>query len=195
MNYIFYLPFNFLRQSFRIIKRKAYEFLPIFSNKVSVHPSTAIGFHAKVQNIGGGSIEIGKNCSILDYVMVLTYGGNIKIGNNVSIHHYSMIYGTGGLKIGNDVRIAAHVVITPAGHVFDKKDIPIRLQGATLKGIVVGDDVWIGSNATILDGVVIGKGCVIGAGSVVTKSLPDYSVAAGVPARVIYKRGEKPSNI
>jgi acetyltransferase-like isoleucine patch superfamily enzyme len=103
-----------------------------------------------------------------------------------------MIYGTGGLKIGNDVRIATHVVITPAGHVFDKKDIPIRLQGVEMKGIVIEDDVWIGANATILDGVIIGRGCVIGAGSVVTKSLPEYSVAVGVPARVIYKRGERP---
>ncbi len=191
MNYILYLPYNFLRQGFRIIRRKLIEFLFIFKKQISVHPSTQIGFHAKVQTIGGGSIKIGKNCSILDYAMILTYGGKIEIGNNVSIHHYSIIYGTGGLKIGNDVRIAAHVVITPVNHIFARKDIPIRLQGVDLKGIVIEDDVWIGTNVTILDGVTIGKGCVIGAGSVVTKSLPEYSVAVGIPARVIYKRGEK----
>jgi acetyltransferase-like isoleucine patch superfamily enzyme len=67
-------------------------------------------------------------------------------------------------------------------------DRPIRDQGVTNKGIVIDDDVWVGSNVTFLDGVHVGTGCVIGAGAVVTKDLPPYSVAAGVPARVIDNR-------
>lgn len=55
------------------------------------------------------------------------------------------------------------------------------------KGVVIGDDCWIGGNATIMPGVTIGKGCTIGAGSVVTKDIPDFSVAVGAPAKVVKK--------
>ncbi|MCK7515996.1 MAG: acyltransferase [Desulfobacterales bacterium] len=79
----------------------------------------------------------------------------------IPIQYYT---GDGGLTIGNNVRIAAHTVIIPANHVFDDVNIPIRKQGLSKKGIVIEDDVWIGSGVKILDGVVIGKGCVIGAG-------------------------------
>ena len=65
--------------------------------------------------------------------------------------------------------------------------IPIRLQGTSHKGIIVGDNCWIGAKATILDGVRIGNGCVIAAGSVVTKSFPDNVIIAGNPAKIIKK--------
>jgi len=75
-------------------------------------------------------------------------------------------------------------------HNFRDSTRLIREQGVTYKGIVIEDDVWIGSKATIVDGVTIGQGAVIGAGSVVTKSIPAYAIAVGVPARVIGTRGE-----
>jgi acetyltransferase-like isoleucine patch superfamily enzyme len=162
----------------------------IVNDRVRVHHSTRTGFHTRIQSIGGGKIKIGRHCNILDYASLITYGGNIEIGDNVSIHHNCMLNGTGGIKIGNDVRIAAHVVMLSADHVFKDRNVPIRLQEIELKEITVGDDVWIGANATILGGIDIGKGCVIGAGSVVTRSIPEYSVAVGVPARIICKRGE-----
>lgn len=143
-----------------------------------------------IKIISGGSIKMGKNCFVHDYAMILTYGGNIEIGDNCSFNPFTIVYGHGGLKIGNGVRIAAHCVIIPSNHNFDRLDIPIFRQGHTKKGIVIEDDVWIGTNCTILDGVTIGKGSVIGAGTLVNKSLPEYSVAVGVPARVLYKRNE-----
>lgn len=85
--------------------------------------------------------------------------------------------------------IAAHTVIIPANHNFDRMDLPISRQGLTTKGINIGNDVWIGANVVILDGVEIGDGCVIGASSVVTKSIPNNSVAVGNPAKVIKSRG------
>jgi len=99
-----------------------------------------------------------------------------------------MIYGNGGLKIGNNVRIATHTIIIPADHSFEDLSIPIMLQAEKRKGIIIDDDVWIGASVKILDGVKIGRGCVIGAGSVVNHSIPDYSVAVGVPAKVIKSR-------
>ena len=74
-------------------------------------------------------------------------------------------------------------------HNFSRTDIPMNQQGnSPARPIVIGDDVWIGANVIILPGVSIGKGCVIGAGSVVTKSVPEYSVVAGNPAKIIKNR-------
>jgi acetyltransferase-like isoleucine patch superfamily enzyme len=100
-----------------------------------------------------------------------------------------MLNGQGGLEIGNDCLIASHVVFIPENHVFDRRDVAIREQGGTRKGIRIGDDVWLATGAVVLDGVSIGRGAVIGAGSVVTKDIPDYAIAVGVPARVIGQRG------
>tara|TARA_R100000935_G_scaffold20725_1_gene39017 strand:- start:2860 stop:3249 length:390 start_codon:yes stop_codon:yes gene_type:complete len=116
-------------------------------------------------------------------------GGSIELGDDCSLNPYSILYGQGGLKIGNGVRIAAHTVIVPSNHGFDDLTQPIFKQKSTGQGVVIEDDVWIGANCTILDGVRIAKGCVIGAGSVVSKSTEPFGIYAGVPARFIKKRG------
>ena len=135
--------------------------------------------------VNGGSLTIGDSTYILYNAMIMTYGGNIEIGSHCSINPFSVIYGGGGLTIGNFVRIAPHVAIFPSNHIYDDPDTPIYLQGIKAEGIVIKDDVWIGAGAKILDGVTIGYGSVVAAGSVVTKDIPEYAVAAGVPARVI----------
>jgi acetyltransferase-like isoleucine patch superfamily enzyme len=86
------------------------------------------------------------------------------------------------------VRIATHVVIIPANHVFTNPDLPICRQGLTCKGVTIEDDVWIGCNVTVLDGAHIGRGSVIAAGSVVRGRVEPWSVMGGVPARVIKMR-------
>lgn len=115
--------------------------------------------------------------------------GYIKIGRDCSIQYGCLLYGVGGLEIGDNTRIAAHTVITPMNHIFSDPNVPIWRQGETAVGIKIGNDVWIGSDVKILDGVEIGDGSVIGAGSIVTKSIPPYSVALGVPAKVVKRRG------
>jgi len=94
----------------------------------------------------------------------------------------------GGITLGNNVIVGNFVSFHSENHNFSDKGIPIRLQGVNHKGIVVGDNCWIGAKATILDGVHIGSGCVIAAGAVVTKSFPDNVVIGGVPARIIKNR-------
>ena len=84
--------------------------------------------------------------------------------------------------------IASGVAIVPSQHTFLSRENPIRYQPSSAVGITIGSGVWIGVKATVLDGVAIGEGCVIGAGSVVTKNIPPYTVAVGVPARVIRER-------
>ena len=136
----------------------------------------------------GGWIKIGEKCEFYKGSVLLTYGGHILIGNECSFNQYVVIYGHGGLRIGNKVRIANHVTIVPANHRFDDLSVSIMEQGEKRKGIIIEDDVWIGSGARILDGVIIRKGSVIAAGSVVNRSTTPYSVWGGIPARFLKQR-------
>lgn len=108
------------------------------------------------------------------------------IGSNVSINRNTVIRGK--VHIGKDCSIAPNCMIVGANHCFDKIDVNIKQQGGSYKGIVIQPNVWIGANTVVLDGVTIGTGSVIGAGSVVTKSIPPYSIAVGNPCRVIKTR-------
>jgi len=139
----------------------------------------------------GGSIAIGRKCEFLAGSIVETYGGDVRIGNNVSLNYYSVLYGHGGLTIGDDVRIAAHVVVIPANHGTADAEL-IRRQPLTALGVTIGNDVWIGAGVRILDGVRIPPGCVIAAGAVVTPSLEmePRGIYGGVPAQKISERSK-----
>ncbi len=98
------------------------------------------------------------------------------------------ITGPGDVKIGKRCLIAANTGIFANNHNFADPTKYIAEQGITCKGIVIEDDCWLGHGVTVLDGVTIGKGSVIGAGAVVTKDIPPYSVAVGIPAKVVKSR-------
>lgn len=134
----------------------------------------------------------------------------IKLGNEVYIEQFVTIQGTGNLeiddyatigervtigcskyvKIGKFTQIASDCSIRDTNHKFDDLGKPIAQQGIEAKDVIIGEDCWIGSGVSILCGVKIGDGSVIGAGSVVTKDIPKNSVAVGIPAKVIKKRGK-----
>ena len=110
-----------------------------------------------------------------------TIARRVSIGDFSGIGAHSQIQG--GVIIGNHVMMGPEVYIYTKNHSFQRTDITMDMQGfSEEKPVIIMDDVWIGSRVTILPGVVIGEGCVIGAASVVTKSLPPYSVAVGNPA-------------
>lgn len=113
----------------------------------------------------------------------------VSIGRNVTINEGVFIDGAGGVEIGDDCRIAHGSSFVSEDHVFDDPDMPIRLQGRRTAPIVLENDVWIGCGVRVMRGVRIGRGAVVGAGSVVTGDIPPCSVAVGVPARVIKRRG------
>jgi acetyltransferase-like isoleucine patch superfamily enzyme len=134
-------------------------------------------------------ITIGKNCVVLHNTRISSgYEGYVKIGDGSNINSYCLLAGNCGLVIGDNVLIAGHVSLNAVCHVFKNKDKLIKDQGLTGKGIVVEDDVWLGAGVRILDGVKISRGAVIGAGAVVTKDVPSYAIAIGVPAKVIKYR-------
>lgn len=141
-----------------------------------------------LSDTGISKIEIGDRTLICSFAMLRTYGGSIKIGHSSFINSFTILYGHGNLTIGNGCLIGPQVCIVPVNYGFQDRDISLRLQAPSLKGISIEDDVWIGAGATILDGCNIGKGAIIGAGAVVTKSVDPYSIVAGVPAKLISMR-------
>jgi acetyltransferase-like isoleucine patch superfamily enzyme len=136
----------------------------------------------------GSYIKIGGNSYLSSHCILNTFDGWITMGSHCTVNSYAILYGQGGLQIGNDVRIAPQVMIMPTNHIYEDPHVPIWRQGLRAKGIKIEDDVWLGAGAIVLDGVTIGKGSVIGAGAVVAKDIPPYSIAVGVPAIVIKKR-------
>ncbi len=113
---------------------------------------------------------------------------NISLGDNVVIRPSSMLFADefAEIIIEDNVMMGAGVHFYVNNHKFDRTDIPLIKQGYyPSEGIVVKEGAWIGANSILLPGVTIGKNSVVGAGSVVTKSIPDYCVAVGSPAKVI----------
>ncbi|PSB12992.1 transferase [filamentous cyanobacterium CCP1] len=141
----------------------------------------AQGDNNRLQLRQGVALERGVDIGAMDHT-------SIEIGDRTYVGSYTCIMGTGDIKIGQDCLIAPHSGIFANHHRFDDPTRPIREQGLTRKGILIEDDCWLGHKVTVLDGVTIGRGSVIGAGAVVTKDIPPYSVAIGVPAKVVSGR-------
>ncbi len=117
------------------------------------------------------------------------YGKHIDLGKNVFMNYNCTIIDVAKVKIGDNCQFAPNVSIYTAGHPIYPST---RNSGFEYgKEVVIGDNVWIGGNSVICPGVSIGNNVVIGAGSVVTKDIPDWSIAAGNPCKVIRKINEK----
>jgi len=136
-----------------------------------------------------GKINIGRSVTVQRGAILDAQRGHINIGHDVSVNHYTIVLGTGGVDIGNYVRIAAQVMIVSFDHNFSRRDIPITKQSITKKPIVIEDDVWIGAGAKILGGSHVSKGCVVGANAVVKGKTVPYGVYVGNPARLVKIRG------
>ncbi len=136
----------------------------------------------------GDNFKIGAFSRIIASTSFNNIGEHIHIGNNVGIGEYAYLGGGGGLTIGNDCIVGQYFSCHPENHNYEHRNELIRLQGVSRKGIVVGNNCWIGAKVTILDGVRIGNNCIIAAGAVVTKSMPANSIIGGVPAKVLKSR-------
>lgn len=136
-------------------------------------------------------IEIGDNTIVMNGAVLHVYNfrslphAGIKIGRDSLVGEYSVIRGQGGVTIGDRVYTSPFTQILAVNHVFQDPDKPFVEQGITAEGIIIEDDVWIGSGAIITDNVRIGKGSVVAAGAVVTHDVPPHTVVAGIPARVV----------
>lgn len=147
-----------------------------------------------IKTMDSNRVILGNYVTLGPFVSLATCdgeGGDIEIGDSTSLGSYTQVNGPGFVRIGRDCLIASYCTFNAGNHIFSDRSRPIYMQGMTHKGITVEDDCWLGNGVRVLDGVTIGRGSVIGAGAVVTKSIPPYSIAVGVPARVIGQRGHE----
>jgi len=137
----------------------------------------------------GTNVTVGKGAIIVCTGVIANKGVGLEIGDYSAIGAQSFIGAQGGIRIGSDVIMGPGVKIFSENHNYDRREVPMRIQGEFRKKVVIEDDCWIGSGVTILGGVIVGTGTVIAAGAVVTKSIPPFSIVAGVPAKVLKNRG------
>ncbi len=165
-----------------------------FGHKIKVGSGFNLMEHAILNALSYDGVEIGNNFTLGKYAIIectgvlRDVGNSLKIGDNVGINHYCFIGVRGSITIGDNVIFGPRVNVFSENHNFENLDIPIKNQGVAKEDTVIGNDVWIGANVSIMPGVKVGNGCVIAAGSVVTKDIPDFSVVAGIPAKIIKNR-------
>ncbi len=165
-----------------------------FGHKIKVGSGFNLMEYATLNALSYDGVEIGNNFTLGKYAVIectgvlRNVGNSLKIGNNVGINHYCFIGVRGNIIIGNNVIFGPRVNVFSENHIFDRLDTPIKNQGVKKENTIIGNNVWIGANASIMAGVKVGNGCVIAAGSVVTKDIPDFSVVGGVPAKIIKNR-------
>ena len=122
---------------------------------------------------------------LIEQPFMCDYGYNIELGKNFYSNHNLIILDCAKVTFGDNVFIAPNCGFYTAGHPLDYKTRNKGLEYA--KPIKIGNNVWIGGNVVVLGGVTIGNNVVIGAGSVITKDIPDNSLAYGVPAKIMKK--------
>lgn len=146
-----------------------------------IHPSTR-----------GSRIIIGAHTQIYDFVCIRAVGGSgdIRMGEHCYINPSCVLYSGNGITMGDYVLLAPGVMLMPTNHAYPRRDIPIRHQGfrPSKGGITIEDDVWLGANSVVLDGVHIGRGAIIAAGSVLISDVPAYEIWGGTPAKKIKDR-------
>ncbi|WP_342357357.1 acyltransferase [Paenibacillus aceris] len=143
-------------------------------------------------SVRGTQIVVGDGTKIDSFVKIKPTGGigDVIIGSNCYLNSGVVIYSGNGVKIGNDVMIAANCTLAPVNHQYKLKHLTIREQRflPSKGGIIIEDDVWIGANCVILDGSILRRGCVVGANSLVNTELEAYSVYVGSPAKKVGER-------
>lgn len=158
-----------------------------------IDPTAVISPLADIEDsVRGSVLTIGAGAHVDAFVKIKFTGGlgDVTIGPNTYLNSGCVVYSGNGITFGRDVLVAANCVFAPTNHEFADRSLPIRLQGfrPSKGGIRIGNDVWIGAGAVLLDGATVGDGAVIGALSLVRGEVAPYTVVAGAPARRIGTR-------
>ncbi len=137
---------------------------------------------------GFGRLILGRWVHVGDGTSIRCHEGTMRIGDKTVFGRNIVINGYLDITIGSACIIADMVYVTDFDHVFTDVETPIKDQGITKAPVRIGSDVWLGTKSSVVRGTVVGDGSVVAAHAVVTRDLPPYSVAAGVPARVLRDR-------
>jgi acetyltransferase-like isoleucine patch superfamily enzyme len=167
------LPWNRARIHWELMRRDAFARWPLHGNVLEA--------------LLEGRLQVGAHTLFEPDVWITAPGSaRIRIGSGTFLNLGVMVAAAELVEIGDHCMFANGCFITDADHRFDDPGRPVTWQGFTSQGPTrVGDNVWCGAHVVITSGVTIGERCVIGANSVVTSDIPPFSVAAGVPARVL----------
>ena len=136
-------------------------------------------------------LKLGDDVHLARFCTLRAGEGGITVRDGAGINMRCFLDGNGGLEIGPNTLLSPGVQVISGNHVFDDPDMPIRFQGTHYGKVTIGEDCWLGTNVLVLPGVTIGRGAVVGAGAVVTKDVPEYGIALGIPAKVVGHRGLK----
>ena len=135
----------------------------------------------------GNGVFIGRN------TILSCKNGDIEIGDGANIGFNCEIFSASRVRVGKNILMAAYTYLVGGDHLFDRTDIPVLQQGRTARGIDVGDNVWLGTHVVVTDGSSIGRDAIIGAGAVVVGEIPEFAIAAGIPAKMMRDRRDQRS--
>jgi acetyltransferase-like isoleucine patch superfamily enzyme len=127
--------------------------------------------------------SLGDHSVVESFCCINNAVGDVMIGDHTRVGIHNTIIGP--VSIGNHVNLAQGITVTALNHNFSDPDKRIDEQGISTAAVHIGDDVWIGANAVVLPGVTIGNHSVVAAGAIVTKDVPQGSLVAGVPAKIL----------
>jgi acetyltransferase-like isoleucine patch superfamily enzyme len=178
---------TFLSMVRSYLRRESHRRILDARHNVSIHPSAEVDPETKFDT--NGTITVGPDCRVRRYAVLSPSGGHIDVGENTLLNVFVTLLGHGSIETGTDVLVGPHTTVVAANHTFEDAGRPIVRQDISGQGITIEDDVWIGANCTVLDGTTIGEGSVVAAGSVVTESVPEYTVVGGAPAKKLGERG------
>jgi acetyltransferase-like isoleucine patch superfamily enzyme len=135
-------------------------------------------------------IDIGNGVFLGRSTILSCKDGDIVLGDHTNLGFHCEVFSGSRVAVGRHGLFAAYVYLVGGGHEFEGADVAVIDQPRASAGITLGDNVWLGTGAKVLDGVTLGSNVVVGANGVVNSDLPEGAIAAGVPARVLRTRGE-----
>ncbi len=135
----------------------------------------------------GNGVFIGRN------TILSCKNGDIIIEDHANLGFNCEIFSASRVRVGKSILMAAYTYLVGGDHLYDRVDIPVLEQGRTARGIDVGDGVWLGTHVVVTDGSTIGRDAIIGAGAVVVGEVPEFAIAAGIPAKVMRDRRDSAS--
>jgi acetyltransferase-like isoleucine patch superfamily enzyme len=157
----------------------------IGDGSVTMHGSFSIANNMHFQVSAPGSVQMRDRVRLDVGVILCAYSGTIDLHDRVYIGPYCYLQSESILTVGRNTMLGQHVQVLAYTRTMERGPVPYADQKLTSKGVTIGENVWIGAGATILDGVTIGDNSVVAAGAVVSRDVPPATLVAGVPARIM----------
>jgi acetyltransferase-like isoleucine patch superfamily enzyme len=137
------------------------------------------------------NLILGRGVTISSFTKFKATNGILEIGKESGFATCCFLSAeSGGIKIGNYCIFGPNVTVTSSNYIHDRLDVPFKEQGFISKGVVIGNNVWVGAGSTILDGTVVGENTIVVANSLLNRRYPPNSILQGNPAKVILKRSQ-----